>query len=47
MSGGLALDATLYLKVVTALGANRTLRKPFDLPALITAIEEVLEECAE
>jgi DNA-binding response OmpR family regulator len=42
MSGGLAQDASLYLKIAGALGANRVLRKPFDLPALLTAIEEVL-----
>ena len=44
MSGGLAYQAPLYLKLAGALGANRTLRKPFDLPTLLTAIEEVLAE---
>lgn len=42
MSGGLAHDAPLYLNIAGALGANRTLRKPFDLPTLLVAIEEVL-----
>jgi DNA-binding response OmpR family regulator len=42
MSGGLAHNAPLYLKLAGALGANRTLKKPFDLPTLLTAIEEVL-----
>ena len=30
--------------IAMSLGANRTLRKPFDLPTLLTAIEEVLAE---
>jgi DNA-binding response OmpR family regulator len=42
MSGGLAHNAPLYLKLAGALGANRTLQKPFDLPTLLKAIEEVL-----
>ncbi|MBI4624944.1 MAG: response regulator [Verrucomicrobia bacterium] len=42
MSGGLAHDAPLYLKLAGALGATRTLKKPFSLPTLLTAIEEVL-----
>ena len=42
MSGGIAHDAPLYLKLAGALGANRTLQKPFGLPALLAAIEEVL-----
>jgi DNA-binding response OmpR family regulator len=44
MSGGLALNAPLYLKVAGALGANRTLPKPFELPTLMTAITDVLAE---
>lgn len=42
MSGGLAQNAPLYLKLAGNLGATRTLKKPFGLPALITAIEETL-----
>jgi DNA-binding response OmpR family regulator len=42
MSGGLAQDAQHYLKLAGALGANRTLEKPFAFPALLQAIEEVL-----
>ena len=44
MSGGLAHSAPLYLKLAGAYGAMRTLRKPFALAALLTAIEEVLVE---
>ena len=44
MSGGLAYDTPLYLKAAGALGANRTLRKPFDLPSLLATIEEVLAD---
>jgi CheY-like chemotaxis protein len=40
MSGGLALNVPLYLKVAGALGANRMLPKPFDLPTLMTAITD-------
>jgi CheY-like chemotaxis protein len=42
MSGGLAQDAPLYLKIAAIVGATRTLRKPFDLPTLLTAIDECL-----
>jgi DNA-binding response OmpR family regulator len=42
MSGGLAHDAPLYLKIAGAFGANRTLQKPFTLPILLQAIGEVL-----
>ena len=42
MSGGLAHNAPLYLKLAGSLGATRTLKKPFGLPALLTAIEETL-----
>ena len=45
MSGGLAQNAPLYLKLAGSLGATRTLKKPFGLPALLTAIEETLAEC--
>ena len=44
MSGGLAHDAPLYLKLAGSLGATRTLKKPFGLPALLTAIEETLAD---
>ena len=47
MSGGLAHDAPLYLKLAGALGANRTLKKPFNLPTLLAAIEEVLRMAAK
>ena len=46
MSGGLAHDAPLYLKLAGNFGANRTLRKPFELTELLTAIKEVLAETA-
>ncbi|MDO8539878.1 MAG: response regulator [Opitutaceae bacterium] len=42
MSGGSARDPALYLKLAGAFGANRTLQKPFALPVLLAAIEEVL-----
>lgn len=42
MSGGLAHDAPLYLKLARTLGANRTLKKPFELAVLVAAINEVL-----
>ena len=42
MSGGAAHEPALYLKIAGVLGATRTLKKPFDLPTLLTAIEEVL-----
>ena len=42
MSGGLAVDAPLYLKLAGNFGAARMLRKPFDLPTLFQAIDEVL-----
>mgnify|MGYP001567311513 CR=1 FL=1 len=42
MSGGLAHDGPLYLKLAGSLGATRTLKKPFGLPALLVAIEETL-----
>lgn len=44
MSGGLAHSAPLYLKLAGAFGANRSLKKPFTLDALLTAIQEVLAE---
>jgi DNA-binding response OmpR family regulator len=47
MSGGLAHDAPLYLKMAGALGANQMLPKPFDLPTLLTAIEKVLGTTGE
>lgn len=37
-------DAPLYLKFAHALGATRILKKPFDLPTLFKAVEEVLAE---
>ena len=42
MSGGAALEPMLYLKIAGTFGATRTLKKPFDLPTLLTTIEEVL-----
>ncbi len=42
MSGGLAHDAPLYLKLAGTLGATRTLKKPFDLAELLATINEVL-----
>ncbi len=47
MSGGAAFNPALYLKLAGSLGANRTLQKPFGLPALLTALEEVLAETSE
>jgi DNA-binding response OmpR family regulator len=44
MSGGLAHNAPVYLKIAGALGANRTLRKPFPLPVLLQTIQDVLNE---
>ena len=38
MSGGTALNAPLYLQLATNFGANRTLKKPFALPALLAAV---------
>lgn len=42
MSGGMAKDAPLYLKLAGGLGADRTLQKPFPLKAFIEAVQEVL-----
>jgi DNA-binding response OmpR family regulator len=42
MSGGAAHEPELYLKIAGTFGATRTLKKPFNLPTLLTAIEEVL-----
>ncbi len=42
MSGGVAHEPDLYLKIAGKFGANRTLRKPFDLPTLLAAVAEVL-----
>jgi len=47
MSGGVAHNPELYLKLAGAFGANRTLKKPFDLPTLLAAIDEVLAETRE
>jgi DNA-binding response OmpR family regulator len=41
---GARASSSLYLKVAKHLGANRTLEKPFALPALFDLIEEVLLE---
>ena len=41
-SGCLAHDASLYLNVAGALGATRTLQRPFDLPTLMATINAVL-----
>jgi len=42
MSGGFASDAPLYLQLAGGLGADRTLQKPFPLPVLLQAVQEVL-----
>lgn len=42
MSGGLAKDAPLYLKLAGGLGADRTLQKPFPLTTFLEAVKEVL-----
>jgi len=42
MSGGTAHDAPLYLKMAASFGANRVLKKPFSINALLTAVTEVL-----
>ena len=44
MSGGLMHDARLK---IAGAGANRTLMKPFNLPTLLAAIEEVLKMAAK
>lgn len=44
MSGGIAHQPALYLKIAGAFGANRTLLKPFDLPTLLAALKEVRAE---
>lgn len=44
MSGGLAYNPDLYLKLAGGMGASRTLRKPFDLPTLLTTLRDVLAE---
>ncbi len=42
MSGGLAHDAPLYLKLARTLGANHVLKKPFTVDTLLRTIDEVL-----
>jgi len=42
MSGGLAQDAPLYLQLAANFGANRMLKKPFELATLLAAVKEVL-----
>lgn len=44
MSGGVARNPENYLKIAGALGANRTLRKPYSVAELFAAVTEVLEE---
>ena len=46
MSGGLAHNASLYLQIAGALGANRTLQKPFTMPVLFQTVLDVLNESA-
>jgi DNA-binding response OmpR family regulator len=41
---GARASSALYLKLAKYLGANRTLEKPFALPALFDIVEEVLVE---
>lgn len=42
VSGGGSMDAASILAVATALGAVRTLSKPFDPPQFLALVEEVL-----
>ena len=44
ISGGGAHGQQGYLQAAGLLGANRTLSKPFQLDALLTAVREVLRE---
>jgi CheY-like chemotaxis protein len=44
MTGHAEGIAPVYLKIAGALGANCTLRKPFDLPTLLAAVKKVLIE---
>lgn len=44
MTGHLADDGPLYLKMAGALGARCMLEKPFDFPTLLSAIDRVLAE---
>lgn len=46
MSGGVAHEPELYLKIAGAFGATRTLKKPFELPTLLAAIKDVLGDQA-
>ncbi|HZZ17759.1 MAG TPA: response regulator [Opitutaceae bacterium] len=43
MSGGPALNAPLYLKIAVAMGADRTIRKPFMLQEITEAVDEILK----
>jgi DNA-binding response OmpR family regulator len=47
MSGGVAHEPELYLKIAGAFGATRTLKKPFELPTLLAAIKDVLGDGRE
>lgn len=42
MSGGLAHDAPLYLKLAAQFGATHTLKKPFAFATLLAAVKEAL-----
>jgi len=44
ISGGGRLGANDYLNVAQILGAKRTMTKPINLPELLNAIEELLEQ---
>jgi DNA-binding response OmpR family regulator len=46
MSGELAHNPQIYLKIAGALGANRTLLKPFTMAVLLQTIRDVLDETA-
>jgi len=46
ISGGPTLNSPLYLRVAKAMGADRTLIKPFTLKGLAAAIEETLSSRA-
>jgi DNA-binding response OmpR family regulator len=42
MSGGFAYDPKLYLHMATSLGADRVLRKPFQVADLMAAVNALL-----
>lgn len=46
MAGALAGDPSLFLKMAKALGAHRTLAKPFSLDELLTIVREMIGPAA-